>query len=476
MNIAPIADASTTEMVEEARALMPAFAVADTPDGVALSRSGDSPDVDTEVWLPDVGTEDDKATIGDLFDKYGNDKVLLYLEPEPWDLGEGEPLPPEDPRGGDPKDPYVPPTNQAVTASLPWSDSPVAQFVVGLADQALAVLEEHVSALEQAAEIVPSGIVAALPPPPVDDDTDLADKVFGEAPDLPMNVLFAAAHGNPQAQQRMIDSWSAAYQPGMGQAQMIEAVMPPRPTAPRVDVETWDAVAHEIGLWVRNQEGEPANPDAPDDIDLSAFEAAPEVEDVPFDPPVAVTAATPGMSRSYPRSGSSWLTEREHQQRVEAGRRSAERRRKAEVLRAAKKAARRRARDQSVSQTDFQRGMAILNRNGVRGADLTDTNGSLAGKSSEAHERLLNSVAEAGYSISTFEDGSGSARRGNHVLKFGAPPDDGGGHFSGDGVLVRPGDPRWGNHGNLRPSSSTASKKKKTSRMPSAWGGHRGRR
>lgn len=71
--------------IDAARATLPIYVVADSPDGDVLSREPGYPGDDTKVWLAKGGSDDDPTTIGDLYAEYGDD-LIAYAEPEEYGM------------------------------------------------------------------------------------------------------------------------------------------------------------------------------------------------------------------------------------------------------------------------------------------------------------------------------------------------------------------------------------------------------
>lgn len=486
-------DVITDSLLTEAREALPAWVVADTPDGPAISRSNEPPDDKTEAWVVTEG-EDSMSTMSEIMQRFGVENVLLYLEPEPWDLAVGEIIQPEtddDIRKRDRVDPIHTPTNvdtnteggvpAPVTAGLndegqiPWSHGPIAALIDRRTSEAIEVLTNETVRLEaRLAHIAAAGPGAVAPAAP---DEDLARMVFG-APDASIdNTMSAAVLGNAEAQQALVKIWKAAFTPGMTRDELAAATLPPRPTDSMAATEVWDAVVHEADVWLANQngteppvEGEPETPNPP----VRPVEVPAIVPLVDPAQPAARTAAS-GM-RSGGKGGSSILTEAEHRQRRDAARISADRRRKQREQERRQRAMKLKKRADGVMTSDFQEAMSAFSRNGVTGRDLTQgNNGYVRGNDSGAHERLLNSAHESGYEIQTYADGSGFAKKGGHTIQLGSPGD--GSRWSGDGVRLDQGDPRQPGGRYRTPYEKPKKPKapKKPPRWRSAWGGSKRR-
>lgn len=76
-----MSDFNDADILDEARASLPTYIVADSPDGDVLSHEGGYPGDDTKVWLAKGGSDDDTTTMGDLYAEYGDD-LIAYAEPE----------------------------------------------------------------------------------------------------------------------------------------------------------------------------------------------------------------------------------------------------------------------------------------------------------------------------------------------------------------------------------------------------------
>jgi hypothetical protein len=243
-----------------------------------------------------------------------------------------------------------------------------------------------------------------------------------------MGLFVAAMLDNPEAQREVVALWGDTYQPGMTHRELVAATMPPRPAAPMLLTEAWDQVAHEAGVWIAAQTGDSPPDTATDDL-FTGMSAAdiPEIEDVPLvdaAPDAMVAAYKPGMSHSSSSRSSTYLSDREHQQRIDAARRSAEKRRKAREDQARKRMmAPRHYRDGSVAPTEFQEAMGIFAQRGVRGEDLEKDpeTGHLRGKNSAAQQRFAQAINDSGYDVTLFADGSGVARRGSHAILLSNP-------------------------------------------------------
>lgn len=483
-------DVITDSLLDEAREALPAWVIADTPEGPAISRSNEPPDDKTEAWIATEG-EDASATMREITERFGVENVLFYLEPEPWDLAVGELIQPDEESDADKKDrpdPIRKPTNAdtnteggtpaPVTAGLndegqiPWGHGPIAALIERRTAEAMEVLTNETVRLEaRLAHIAAAGPAAVAPAAP---DDDLQNMMFG-APEMSIdNTMSAAVLGNPEAQQALVKIWKAAFKPGMTRDELFTATLPPRPAAPMAAVEVWDAIAHEADVWLSNQngteppaEGEPEEPNPPArTMDVPAI--VPLVSEGGAQPE-AKTAAS-GMQSSN-KGGSSILTDREHQQRRDAARISAERRRKLREQKRNERAMKVKKRARGVESSDFQEAMAVFGRNGVSSKNLTQgNNGYVSGNDEGTHERLLNSAHEMGYEINTFKDGSGFIKKGGHVVQIGAPQ-TGGGSWSGDGVRLPNG--AEGNGQRLRSpyEKPKKAKYKKPPKWRSAWGG-----
>ena len=471
-------DVITDTVLTEAREALPSWVVADTPDGPVITRTNEPPSDDTVAWVASEG-EQTAVRLADITARFGIENVLLYLEPEPWDLAVGAPVQPEDDDtvAEDRRDPIRRPTNTGVTAGLNddgqivWENGPIAALIEQRATEAVAVLAAEVERVQQRFARVAAAGPAAVAPAEVDET--LRSMMF-DAPDASItNTMTAAVLGNPEAQQALVAVWKAAYQPGMDRDTLISATLPERPEGPIAAVEVWDAVVHEADMWLANQngteppaEGEPETPNQP-----ARQVVVPQIVPLENPEPGARTAAA-GMSKSGARSGSSILTEREHQQRRDAARISAERRRKQREQDRLERAMKPKKRAKGVTSSDFQEAMASFGRNGVRGQDLTQgINGYVSGNDDAVHERLLNSAHEMGYEINTFEDGSGFIKKGGHTVQIGAPQ-NGGGRWSGDGVRLPAGaDTRQ----RVRAPYEKPKAAKKPPKWRSAWGGSKRR-
>ena len=482
-------DVITDTLLQEARDVLPAWVIADTPEGPAISRSSEPPDDATKAW---VNGEDETGavTLREIMERFGADNVLLYLEPEPWDVGAGGLVEPEENENKDPKDPYRAPTNvsppapavttppaapPAMTASVKvaWSDGPLAALIEQRATEAVSVLDAEIEQLGAGIARLAAIGPAALAAPP-EADTDLEQMFFGSPEPSPMNMLTAAVLGNAEAQKALVESWKAAYKPGMTRDELVAAAFPPRPPGPMAATQAWDAAAHEADGWLANQNGMPPPPEGPPETPPAKVRSGVTIpEEIPLltaDEAKAAKIAAAGM-KSGGANGSTTLSERQHQQRRDAARISAERRRKNREQERLQRSMQVKKRAGNVRSSDFQEAMTTFARNGVRGADMTQGNSYVSGNGSDAHERLLNSAHEMGYEINTFEDGSGFMKKGGHVVQLGAPANDAerGSSWSGDGVRLARGGSGIGQQMRTPYEKPKKPKKPKTTKYRSAF-------
>lgn len=70
------------DILSEARATLPIYVVADSPDGDVLSNRAGFPDDDTPVWIDGKGSPESPTPLGDLYAQYGDD-LIAYADPEP---------------------------------------------------------------------------------------------------------------------------------------------------------------------------------------------------------------------------------------------------------------------------------------------------------------------------------------------------------------------------------------------------------
>lgn len=70
------------DIFSEARATLPIYVVADSPDGDVLSNRAGFPDDDTPVWIDGKGGPESATPLGDLYAEYGDD-LIAYADPEP---------------------------------------------------------------------------------------------------------------------------------------------------------------------------------------------------------------------------------------------------------------------------------------------------------------------------------------------------------------------------------------------------------
>ena len=294
-----------------------------------------------------------------------------------------------------------------------------------------------------------------------DDDEDPDD---GNPQEIdPYDVIFRAVTGDPVAMQSVVDGFLQAYDDEVSSEDFIKRVLPPRPEGPMAMVDAWDAVRDEARSWLPShaveldqsnlvQPGQPVPEPEP-----SAAEKAAELTDEPIDDgdeptievdengePVTASAASDakkkyeaaharyrGRVNKRRKSGQRSLSHEQWQQRVDAARISAERRRKA---RAAEKAAKKKGKGEGekkkkkptqkeLKAQETGKLLKTFQRHSVgEGSINRAKDGTVTGKTNGNHVGLLNALNEAGWTVNTYADGSGIATSAEgQKLKIGAP-------------------------------------------------------
>ena len=243
-------------------------------------------------------------------------------------------------------------------------------------------------------------------------------------------IIQRAAIGDEAARDSVIEGFKLAYDDEILTEDFIAKVMPPRPEGPMALVEAWDLIREEAKLWLpvytfekdasKRNPGKtmPNRPNA----EMDAIPASkPNAEEVVTAPEAMVAA-----SGSYkPKYRAKPLSRKQWQQRVDAARISADRRRAAARAekdaegdgdgdgegggggkgKKGKKLTQKQRRNRETGRL-----LKTLQRHSLDESKVhNDGKGRVSGKSIGLHVGMLNALNEAGWDVKTMPDGSGTA-------------------------------------------------------------------